>query len=224
MAMKVGKPKANSEIAVRKTGARVATAGNPWSQLALELEKHLGASTLKFTKDGVFALSETESVPDGTKCVARVNLVQTGWKKWLENLVERTVIGAVADGFVPPTRAALGDTDENRWDRDASGTPRDPWRFCMVLPVTRLDTDETVNFVTGSKGGLNAVNKLIRTYGTRVARGQTGLPVVELKADFYKHREYGKIYYPKFLVTTWTDDGGGKPLPIDKDLNDQIPL
>ena len=104
----------------------------------------------------------------------------------------------------------------------STGKPRDPWQFTMALPIQRLDTDEGYTFTTGSKGGLNAVNSLIRTYGARINRGLSGLPVVELQAGSYKHREFGKIYYPKFTITTWTDDGS-KPMPVDKDLNDEIP-
>jgi hypothetical protein len=206
----------------KNTPNAVVLPANPWSRLATELDKYIGAPILKFTKDGQFALSDTDSIQDGTRCVARVDLVQTGWVKWLDGLIEKKVIGAVADGFTPPARDTLDDTDELCWDRDASGKLRDPWQFQMVLPVTRLDTDETLNFTTGSKGGLNAISKLIRTYGTRIGRGQGGLPVVELRADFYKHREYGKIYFPKFLITNWTE-GDGAPMSVEQDLNDSVP-
>jgi len=205
------------------TSNAVALSGNPWSAFATELDKYIGAPILKFTKDGQFALSDTDSIPDGTRCAAQVNLVQTGWVKWRDGQIEKRVVGAVADGFVPPARDTLGDTDESLWDRDPSGKPRDPWQFQMVLPVTRVDTGETVNFTTGSRGGLNAVNKLIRIYGSRVSRKQGGLPIVELKADFYKHREFGKIYFPKFTIVNWTDDRG-QPMSVDQELNDQIPF
>src|SRR5215475_10546987 len=95
----------------KTTPGAVALPSNPWSALATELDKYIGAPLLKFTKDGQFALSDTDSIPDGIQCVARVDLVQTGWVKWRDGLIEKKVIGAVADGFVPPARDTLGDID-----------------------------------------------------------------------------------------------------------------
>jgi hypothetical protein len=218
------KPKVEQNKSLTKaTPSVVAVASNPWSKLAAELDKVLGAPILKYTKDGRFALSDTDNVPDGTRCIARVDLIQTGWTKWQDNVKVESRMGAVADSFVPPARATLGDLEEADWETQPDGSKRDPWQFQMVLPIMRLDTDETFNFTTGSKGGLNAVSKLIRTYGARLARGEGGLPIVELKADFYKHRTYGKIYFPQFLIVSWTDDDG-KPQSAEKDLNDYIPF
>jgi hypothetical protein len=191
---------------------------NPWSHLATELERFLGAPTVKFTKDGLFALSESDNIPAGTKCIARVDLIQTGWKLWRDGAVVKTIMGAVADEFVPPARTVLGETDQSKWENPNL----DPWQFNMVMPITRLDTDETYNFVTGSKGGLNAVNRLVRVYGTRLNRGETGLPIVEVRPDSYKHHEYGKIFFPKFVIVSWTDRTL-KPLSVDEDLNDEVP-
>jgi hypothetical protein len=219
MAKPVGKPKLGTEVAVKKARIAVAAAGNPWSQLALELEKHLGAPVLKFTKQGEFALSETDFIPEGTKVVARVDLIETGWVRWVDGMKEKTVMGPVADKFVPPARATLGDTDPRNW----SDPDRDPWQFQMVMPITRCDTDETFKFTSGSKGGMNAVNKLIRVFGTRTGRGETGLPVCALKAGSYKHHEFGKIFFPVFEIATWTGDGG-KPMTVEQDLNDEIPI
>jgi hypothetical protein len=198
-------------------------ASNPWTEISTELDKHLGAPIVKFSKDGQFLLSDIDTVPIGTRCVARVDLVQFGWCKWSDGAPVDRRIGLAAERYRPPLRADLGDTDQTQWEVQPDGSKRDPWQFQAVLPITRLDTDETFTFTTGSKGGLNCVNKLVRVYGTRVAKEAAGLPVVELKADFYKHRTYGKIYYPVLNIVMWTDDGGGKPLSVSADLNDEVP-
>lgn len=208
----------------RTTSNAVTLPGNPWSQLATELEKFVGVPFVKFTKNGEFALSETDNIPDGTRCIARVDLTQTGWVRWSGGTITQRVMGAVGEGFVPPPREELGDTDKNHWDRDTkTGEPRDPWQFQMSMPITRLDTDETYSFTAGSKGGLSALNKLVRVFSTRIDRGKTGLPIVELRADFYKHHEYGKIYYPKFMITNWTNKDG-TPLNVEQDLEDALPF
>jgi hypothetical protein len=92
------------------------------------------------------------------------------------------------------------------------------------LPITLLDSGETFVFSTSSKGGLSAFHKLIRAYGTRVAKEKVpGLPVVELKADSYKHPRYGKIFKPYFGIVNWTD-ADQKPLSAADDMADEVPF
>jgi hypothetical protein len=93
----------------------------------------------------------------------------------------------------------------------------------MTVPITRLDAgSETYNFTTGSKGGLACVSRLTRAYGRRVQDKKVpGLPVVELRADHYRHRTYGKIFYPVMHIVGWTD-ADGKPLALAEEMNDEI--
>jgi len=134
-------------------------------------------------------------------------------------------MGRVADCYVPPQRSELGDTDQNAWEIDDTGARRDPWQFCASVPFTRLDTGESYRFSVSSKGGLRCVNGLIRAYGNRVRQKgkDAGLPVIELQPGFYKHRTYGKIFFPDPKVVSWTD-AGGKPLSLADDMGDSIPL
>jgi hypothetical protein len=200
-----------------------ATAGaNPWIEVSSALDKVLGAPMLKFTKQGEFALSDTDTVPEGTRCTARIDEVQFGWIRWAGNQVMERRMFRVADRQHPPLRNELGDTDKSQWEIQ-DGEPRDPWQFQAVLPLTRLDTDESYSLTTGSKGGLGAINKLVRTYGNRLANGRTGLPVIELNSGKYKHSVYGWIYFPVLHIVNWTDDAG-KPLSRSADLNDAIPF
>jgi hypothetical protein len=133
-------------------------------------------------------------------------------------------MGRVADRYVPAQRRDLGDTDEREWELQDDGTRRDPWQFNASVPFTRLDTGETYLFSVSSKGGLRCVNVLTRTYGSRVRAkgGAAGLPIVELQPDSYKHRTYGKIFFPVLHVVNWTDTSG-KPLPLADEMEDDLP-
>jgi hypothetical protein len=94
----------------------------------------------------------------------------------------------------------------------------------MSVPITRLDAGgETYTFTVGSKGGLRCLSALTRAYGKHVADGKAGSPVVELKADSYKHRQYGKIFFPTLPIVGWTD-AGGRPQTLAEDLNDEVNL
>jgi hypothetical protein len=91
------------------------------------------------------------------------------------------------------------------------------------LPLTLLDSGEPLVFSSSSKGGVSAFHKLVRAYGARVAKEKVpGLPIVELRADSYKHPRYGKIFKPYFGIVNWTD-ADQKPLSVADDLNDEIP-
>jgi hypothetical protein len=195
---------------------------NPWIEIGGVLAEHLGAPLLKFTKDGEFALTDDKTVAAGTRCIAHVDEVEFGWNKWQDGQIVERRTGRVADRYLPLQRAELGDTDERAWEAQPDGSRRDPWQFTATMPLTRCDNDESLNFTTGSKGGLGAVGGLTRTYGKRVAKGLPGRPIVELRPGDYKHRQYGKIYFPQFHIVSWAD-ADGAPLSLADDLNDAIP-
>ena len=68
------------------------------------------------------------------------------------------------------------------------------------------------------------MSRLTRAYGRRVQDEKVpGLPIVELRADHYRHRTYGKIFYPVMHIVGWTGVDG-KPLPVADDLNDEIDM
>jgi hypothetical protein len=197
---------------------------NPWIEVSAELDKFVGAPYVRFSKAGAFEISESETIPAGTKCIAHVDEVAFGWRKWQGNRLVETRMGRVADRFVPAQRGDLGNTDPDEWEAQDDGTPRDPWQFCASLPLTRLDTGESYVFSVSSKGGQRAVNGLTRTYGSRIrAKGDSaGLPIVELQPDAYKHKQYGKIFFPVLHIVNWTD-AAGRPLSAADDLEDAIP-
>jgi hypothetical protein len=216
---------ARENAVVRKSGtALVADASNPWIEVSAELDKFIGAPFVRFSKQGEFAISDTETIPAGTRCFAHANEIMFGWRKWVNNQLVETRMGRVADRFVPAQRHELGDTDESQWEAQDDGTRRDPWQFCASVPLTRVDTGESYVFSVSSKGGLRAVNGLTRTYGSRVrAKGDAaGLPIVELQPDSYKHNRYGKIFFPVLHIVGWTG-ADGKPLSTADDLGDAIP-
>ncbi|MGO8922080.1 MAG: hypothetical protein ACLQF4_03980 [Xanthobacteraceae bacterium] len=196
---------------------------NPWIEVGAELDRFILAPLLKFTKTGEFAVSDVESIPVGVRCIAHADEITLGWQKWVEGKPGDQRVGRIADRFVPPKRSELDDNDAKLWPLQDDGTRRDPWQFTMACPLTRLDTPgkETFRFTTSSKGGLACISKLVNAYGVRIHQAEAGLPIVELKSDFYKHRVYGKIFTPSMIVVGWTDEGG-KPLSLAEDLNDEI--
>jgi hypothetical protein len=205
----------------RPASALVADGSNPWLEIGAELDRFILAPLLKFSKQGEFAVNDVDNIPEGVRCVAHADEITLGWVKWVDGRPEDPRTGRIADKFTPPQRSELDDNDSKQWEVQDDGTHRDPWQFQMSVPVTRLDTQETFRFISASKGGLACIGKLVKAFGRRVQEGKGGLPVVELKADHYKHRKYGKIFTPSMIVISWTDEGG-KPQSLAKDMNDGI--
>jgi hypothetical protein len=214
------------ENAVVRAGSTALSANgsNPWIEVSAELDKYIGAPFVRFSKQGEYEISETETIPLGTRSVAHVDEGMLGYRKWAGNQIVDRRVGRVADRFVPPQRRDLGDTDERNWELRDDGTRTDPWQFHMLLPLTILSTEASYLFTVTSKGGLRCVSGLVRGYGSRVREkgDAAGLPIVELAADSYKHRTYGKIFFPVLHVVGWTGPDG-KPLSTSDDIGDAIP-
>jgi hypothetical protein len=216
----------NSTFITKKTGnALVADADNAWITVSAELDKFLGGALLKFNKQGEYALNDVDTLAAGTRVVVHADEMTLGWQKWQDGkpVPDGKRLGRIADKFVPPKRDELGDTDQRQWEVGDDGKPRDPWAFQMSVPLTALDGDgQTYNFTVTSKGGLRCLSALARAYGRRVRDVEPpGLPIAELRSDWYKHREYGKIFIPLMPICNWTGPDGTPLGPAD-DLNDAI--
>ena len=78
-------------------------------------------------------------------------------------------------------------------------------------------------YKTTSKGGIKAANKLIAEIITQLdADPDAIVPIVALKMDSYKHKEYGKIYTPIFEIESFTDFNGLPATPAEPDDDDDI--
>jgi hypothetical protein len=182
---------------------------------------------LKFVK-GKYYTGDDE-VPIGREFVAHVPQLNHGRVKFRDNKVVDQRIGAVADGFVCPKREELGDTDQSTWEKDANGTPRDPWTLQYYLPLEDTDTGELLTFVTGSQGGNTAIGRLCSQF---VRNAHNGLPIVKLNAGSYRHKSFGRVEVPDFPVIGWTGaaksvvDGTAPPTAstwASDDMNDEFP-
>jgi hypothetical protein len=190
---------------------------------------HLLAATegheqlLKFVK-GKYKVGEDE-IPLGEQFVVHANQLVFAWVKFVDGEVAERRMGKAAEGYRPPERKELGDTDEAQWDMD-DGERRDPWVFQHLLPFEHLESGEVVIFATGSIGGRFAVDKLVRTYARRVKRKHSGaLPIVSLQTRDMPTKKYGDVPAPQFEVIGWEDaPGGDANMSVSAELDDKIPF
>jgi hypothetical protein len=199
-------------------------AANAWVEVSDALDRVLGGPLLKLSKQGEYTVgSDGDVLAVGTRVVGYVDRIEFGWARWSDGVKTDEKMGRIADGFCPAQRSELGDNDKTLWEV-VDGKAKDPWQFGTLLPVVRLDTDETYAFVSSAKGALRAANKLVRAYGTRLAQGKAGLPVIELRVGDYMHRTYrSKIFFPIFHIVNYTT-ATGAPAAIAEDLQDTIPF
>lgn len=165
---------------------------------------------LKFSKGDWLVGEDSEELPVGTKLVAVMDQLTTGWVRWFDNKPTQQIMGLLVDGYQPPKRQELGDHDESKWEEDDQGKARDPWQFTNYLimkkPGTKLsDQANLYTFATSSRGGIGCVGKLCMGYGKAMRERPDENPVVALKVDAYDHpnKQYGRIKVPVLEIVGW---------------------
>ena len=190
--------RAGTSVAVAGSGNAFEDYGNAVSQ------KSIVGDILKFTKFGEFvAGQDEEELPEGTRLIANMDELLTGWIRWEDNKPTDQLMGRVVDRFQVARRNDLGDTDEAQWERDDDNKPRDPWQRANYLVMKAEDSDQLYTFTTGSKSGLNAIGELCKLFGRQMRQRPDEFPIVALTPDFYIHPKYKKIFVPKFDIVGW---------------------
>ena len=197
------KQQREQEGAIVPTSNRaLANGGSPVSAYLAAHGVGMSGTFFKFAKDGKFRkTSDDEEIPEGTQFVVIYDQIQGGWIKFMGkgNPPERRQ-GNLFDGFVPPDRETLGDTDESEWEVGLSGKPADPWQLQLLLPLQNVETNELYVFNTTSITGRRAVDNLIQAC-SRMQRAEPDVyPVIKLRISGFEHRDerIGWIKTPAF--------------------------
>jgi hypothetical protein len=161
---------------------------------------------LKFSKGDYLAGQEGTEIALGSKFVAIMDQLMVGWIKWRDATPVEHVMGLVSNGYVPPKRAELDDNDEDSWDTNDDGHPRDPWQFSNYLVVVEPKEKTPYTFTTSSKGGLGAIGELCKFYGKAMRERPDDFPVIELGVGSYMARDKsrGRIKFPILKPIGWT--------------------
>jgi hypothetical protein len=137
-------------------------------------------------------------------------------------------MGLLYDGFIPPPRASLGDTDEGLWEIGLSGRPEDPIKHQLCLVLQHTGAGELYTFVTTSATGRRAVGNLLQHYNRMQRTNPDELPVVRLKKGGFQHKDdrVGFVPTPVFAVVGRAprDSAATPDTSSSGDLNDQIPF
>jgi hypothetical protein len=158
---------------------------------------------LKFAK-GDWKLGRNGLDVTGHQFVARVDWLMVGHLKWWDGNIVDFRVGYVDDGYMPQSRAELGDFDKSLWEIWNRG--RDPWELGWHLPMFNQVSNEQVIWSTNTVGGRDCLAALLVAFADRLDSQPTDnktLPIVETDGDSYQHPTRGKIAVPLLNIIGW---------------------
>lgn len=157
---------------------------------------------LKLSKAGEWLFgAEDEDIAENSLFVVGVETFVAGFQAWDEGELLGEEIRLITDQ--PLTRGDLEDVGAE-------------WKPLVGFQLICIEGDNEglqLVYKTTSKGGIKAVNTLMKEIVSRVNTPNNEgklIPVVALTTDSYRHKKYGKIYTPMFEVVDWVDDA-----PVD---------
>jgi hypothetical protein len=127
--------------------------------------RHFPGELMKFNKGDYVAGKDSVLLPSGSQRVAVMNTLTRGWQRWENNELTDARLGFYVEGFKPPRRSELGDHDKSRWETGKDGKPRDPWSYINALAMVSPETMKTYTFITGTSGGIRAIDDLADDHG-----------------------------------------------------------
>lgn len=168
---------------------------------------------LKFDKFGDWKAGQEErDVPEGTRLIVGIRTLQIGWIKWEDGkpvVVNMVLLDDIDNGTAspPPKRDTLGDDDKSLWEQDDKGVPVDPWVFTNSVVLYDPEDGQLYTFSTRSKGGINALGRVVKAFNAHVKAYPDEVPTVTLGSDSYPHAKYGKIMIPmlNILQDEWVE-------------------
>lgn len=163
---------------------------------------------LRMQKDGVWVYGQEDiQVENGSLWAANPMSLQHGWTAWKKAKGQEKIDnsgGPVGEAMValsaplPPKETLADHMDVNA-----------PWEYqtsIEFLCLNGTDKGEQVVYKASSKGGINAMDDLIKAIGLQLDADETKpVPVVKFAFDTYNHKEYGKTYVPVLEVVDWIE-------------------
>jgi hypothetical protein len=209
------------EIAIRNE-----TQVSPWRAFADQnLVASIAGDLIKFAKGKWYRGESKNPIAGGARFVCNMDEIYTGWQHWFDGQPVEHRIARITEFPRPINREDLGQMDRSKWELDAAGNPKDPWS-----PVDRMimreasGGEEVVTFTTSSVGGRDALSKLCQAFANSHKAHPGKFPVVELNVDSYRHKMYGEIAKPKFVIVDWVGWGGPEPEDKPDFHSDEIPF
>jgi hypothetical protein len=171
--------------------------------------RNIVGQLLKFTKGNWKAGMHNETIEEGTQLIVDMHTLTVGWQKWEDEKPVDNHMGLVSENYQPPRRTAIGDLEKEHWPEDRNGVKHDPWQTANMVLMRQIgttgDEEGLYTFVSGSRGGTNAIGVISKLYGRNIRIDSEALPVVELSSDSYQHSDnrIGEVFIPVLKLIGW---------------------
>jgi hypothetical protein len=159
---------------------------------------------LKFSKGEYLAGRDSVPIKVGMRFIANLDAAMAGWVRWINGRPTDHALVRIADGVLPAKRELLGDLDQEKWQYDLQGQPRDPWQEINYLPLAGVD-GEIYTLSISSIAGLREVASLCSAYAEHRAHNADEFPEIELGVGSFQHRErsIGRVKFPELNILGW---------------------
>lgn len=162
-----------------------------------------GGLFLRFTKQGEWLFGQDQDdVEEGERFAVNPMSFTNGYIGWENGAVVGEHMCSVMDGM-PCSQADL--------EPITGKGQSDGWSAQLGLSMKSLDEDEPLElrYNATSRGGKQAIGTLADEISARMLEDANScVPIIELDADSYKHKQYGKIFTPILSVVAWADSNG----------------
>lgn len=149
---------------------------------------------LKLTKSGEWVHgADEDEISSQSVFIVDTNSFVTGYQAWGDGELLGEIIRPITEGAV------------SRQELDDVGAEWKPLIGCQMTCVEGADDGLQLLYKTTSKGGIKAVNNLMKEIVKQSQSNHNGCltPEIELVTDSYKHKKYGKIFTPVLNVIGW---------------------
>ena len=156
---------------------------------------------LKFTKQGAWVFGRDDDEVDKDEILA-VNPMSftVGWQGWKE--------GKPVDGPSLPIHQAADLPMESELEKIPAGDMNGRSKQ-LGVSVKSMDDGTVLQFNSTSRGGKQAITKLMREIGLGMkAHPNEPVALIKLSSDSYKHKTYGNINTPILNIVGWADGAG----------------
>lgn len=170
-----------------------------WDAAGTEEAEHLIRGVLLRFHDWRYVAGKQGTlIPDGTQLVALATVAL--WQRWENGKVVEAILRE--PGKLLPAREELGRLDTATWEKDANGTPRDPWVNTRLVYFVHPVSAAIYTFSTSSGGGRSAVSALAGAIKRMRSVNSTAVPIVKLGGEEMPTK-FGLKSKPKFEIVGW---------------------
>ena len=149
-------------------------------------------------------------VDPGERFVLFVRTIFKRQDRWKDKKIVETNVAFLGEKLKPLDELQ---PPKEEWELDRNGKPKPPWSETHFIGGIRERDGLLIHFASSSDGGRKAIGAVAQAVVQTNAKHPGKAPVVELGEDFYIHSnpQFGKVYYPVFLIVDWVDPPEAAP-------------